>query len=149
MTRGLVLGGGGITGVAWETGLLWGLAEAGVAGVAALLAAPHRYKGPIVSILSGGNIDALVLLDVIRHGLAAGGRFLQLKVRITDRPGNLMALLSDLAAMHVNVLNVNHDRASESLVINQVDVDVQVATRGPKQRAEVIERLSALGYELR
>lgn len=121
---------------------------AGVAGVAALLAHPDRFEGPVVPVLSGGNVDPLVLLEVIRHGLAAGGRFLRLLVRIPDRPGNLMALLTDLAAMHVNVLNVGHDRASETLVINQVDVDVQVATRGPKHRAEVIEKLQSLGYAL-
>ena len=121
---------------------------AGVAGVAALLESPQRWEGPVVSILSGGNIDPLVLLDVIRHGLAAGGRFLKLKVRIPDRPGNLMHLLSDLASLQVNVLNVGHDRASETLVINQVDVDVEVATRGPQHKAEVEQRLVELGYQL-
>ena len=59
-----------------------------------------------------------------------------------------MRLLTDLAEMQVNVLNVNHDRASDSLGVGQVDVDVQVATRGPQHRSEVRERLIALGYEL-
>ncbi len=121
---------------------------AGAAGVAAILERPDAFKGPVVSVLSGGNIDALVLLDVIRHGLAAAGRFLMFRVRISDRPGELMRLLADLAAMQVNVLNVNHDRASESLGVRQVDVDMQVATRGPKHRAEVRTRLAELGYEL-
>jgi threonine dehydratase len=58
-----------------------------------------------------------------------------------------MRLLSDLAEMQVNVLNVNHDRASESLGVRQVDVDMQVATRGPQHRAEVRNRLTELGYE--
>ncbi len=121
---------------------------AGAAGVAAILEKPDAFEGPVVSVLSGGNIDALVLLDVIRHGLAAAGRFLMFRVRISDRPGELMRLLTDLAAMQVNVLNVNHDRASESLGVRQVDVDMQVATRGPKHRAEVRGRLTELGYEL-
>jgi len=121
---------------------------AGVAAVAALLEHPEAFEGPVVPILSGGNIDPLVLLDVIRHGLAAGGRFMNFKVRITDRPGALMRLLTDLATLQVNVLNVGHDRSSESLVINQVDVDVQVATRGPAHRAEVEAKLTGFGYEL-
>jgi threonine dehydratase len=121
---------------------------AGAAAVAALLEQPTRFEGPIVAVLSGGNIDALVLLDVIRHGLAAAGRFLLFRARISDRPGALMGLLSDLAEMQVNVLNVNHDRASESLGVRQVDVDVQVATSGPQHRTEVRERLVELGYEL-
>lgn len=121
---------------------------AGAAAVAALVERPTEFEGPVVAVLSGGNIDALVLLDVIRHGLAAAGRFLSFRARISDRPGELMRLLGDLAAMQVNVLNVNHDRASESLRVRQVDVDVQVATRGPQHRAEVLAGLADLGYDL-
>ncbi|MET0468942.1 MAG: threonine ammonia-lyase [Aeromicrobium sp.] len=121
---------------------------AGAVAVAAVLDRPHDYEGPVVAVLSGGNIDALVLLDVIRHGLAAAGRFLTFRARISDRPGELMRLLSDLAAMQVNVLTVNHDRNSESIGVRQVDVDVQVASRGPEHRAEVLSRLASLGYEL-
>ncbi|MEJ7633895.1 threonine ammonia-lyase [Aeromicrobium sp.] len=121
---------------------------AGAAAVAAILERPQAFEGPIVAVLSGGNIDALVLLDVIRHGLAAGGRFLLFRARISDRPGELMRLLTDLAEMQVNVLNVNHDRASETLGVRQVDVDVQVATRGSAHCAEVRARLVELGYEL-
>jgi threonine dehydratase len=121
---------------------------AGAAAVAALLERPTAFEGPVVAVLSGGNIDALVLLDVIRHGLAAAGRFLMFRARISDRPGELMRLLSDLAAMQVNVLNVNHDRASDTLGVRQVDVDVQVATRGPQHRDEVRARLVDLGFEL-
>lgn len=121
---------------------------AGAAAVAALVERPTEFEGPVVAVLSGGNIDALVLLDVIRHGLAAAGRFLSFRARISDRPGELMRLLGDLAAMQVNVLNVNHDRASESLRVRQVDVDVQVATRGPQHRAEVLVGLADLGYDL-
>jgi len=121
---------------------------AGAAAVAAILEQPDAFEGPVVAVLSGGNIDALVLLDVIRHGLAAAGRFLLFRARISDRPGELMRLLTDLAEMQVNVLNVNHDRASETLGVGQVDVDVQVATRGPQHRAEIRDRLVELGYEL-
>ena len=120
---------------------------AGSAGVAAILERPDAFEGPVVAVLSGGNIDALVLLDVIRHGLAAAGRFLMFRVRISDRPGELMRLLTDLAETGVNVLNVNHDRASESLGVRQVDIDMQVATRGPQHRDEVKGRLVELGYE--
>lgn len=121
---------------------------AGAVAVAAVLENPDAYEGPVVAVLSGGNIDALVLLDVIRHGLAAAGRFLSFRARISDRPGALMGLLTDLAAMQVNVLTVNHDRNSDTLGIRQVDVDVQVATRGPQDRDDVRSRLGELGYEL-
>lgn len=120
----------------------------GAAGVAALLDDPQRFEGPVVSVLSGGNIDPLVLLDVIRHGLSAAGRFMQLRVRFTDRPGELMRLLTDLASLHVNVLDVAHDRAAEGLGVREVEVAVHVATRGPDHRSEVLERLRGLGYRV-
>lgn len=120
----------------------------GAAGVAAILENPTRFAGPVVSVLSGGNIDALVLLQVIRHGLAAAGRFLMFRVRISDQPGELMRLLSDLAALKVNVLHVSHDRASETLRVDQVEVAMQVATRGPQHRDEVSVALKSLGYDL-
>lgn len=120
----------------------------GAAGVAAILENPDRFEGPIVCVLSGGNIDALVLLDVIRHGLAAAGRFLNFRARISDRPGALMGLLTDIAAAQVNVLNVTHDRASESLGVHQVDVAIQVATRGADHRDELLSKLERLGYDI-
>ena len=121
---------------------------AGTAAVAAILDRPDAFEGPVVAVLSGGNIDALLLLDVIRHGLVAGGRFLMFRVRISDRPGELRRLLSDLAEMQVNVITVNHDRTSDSLGVRQVDIEMQVATRGHPQRTEVKRRLAELGYEL-
>ena len=120
----------------------------GAAGVAAILENPTRFEGPIVSVLSGGNIDPLILLEVIRHGLAVSGRFLMFRVRIGDRPGNLMRLLTDLAGMQLNVLNVTHDRASESLGIGKVEVAMQVATRGADHREEVKTKLAELGYDI-
>ncbi|MFT4189395.1 MAG: threonine ammonia-lyase [Aeromicrobium sp.] len=119
---------------------------AGAAGVAALLEHPGAFEGPVVPILSGGNIDALLLLEVIRHGLKAGGRFLSFRVHLTDRPGELMRLLTDLAAMQVNILNIVHDRASETLGVGEVEVRLQVATRGPDHAEHVLEQLGALGY---
>ncbi|MGZ5369193.1 MAG: threonine ammonia-lyase [Aeromicrobium sp.] len=120
----------------------------GAAGVAAILENPARFEGPIVSVLSGGNLDPLVLMEVIRHGLAVSGRFLTFRVRIGDRPGNLMRLLTDLAAMQLNVLNVTHDRTSESLGIGKVEVAMQVATRGPEHHEEVKAKLAELGYDI-
>ncbi|MBC7597207.1 MAG: threonine ammonia-lyase [Kineosporiaceae bacterium] len=120
----------------------------GAAGVAAILENPTSFEGPIVAVLSGGNIDALVLLEVIRHGLASAGRFLMFRVRIGDRPGNLMRLLTDLAEMELNVLNVTHDRASESLGIGKVEVAIQVATRGAEHREEAKSKLAELGYDI-
>ncbi len=121
---------------------------AGAVGVAALMDEPNRFVGPVVPVLSGGNIDALLLLEVIRHGLASSGRFLMFHVRISDRPGELMRLLTALAQMDVNILNVHHDRGAEALGVREVDVALQVATRGAEHREDVKGCLAELGYEL-
>lgn len=118
----------------------------GAAGVAALLDRPGEFGGPIVAVISGGNIDALLLLDVIRHGLVAAGRFIHLRVRIDDRPGGLMGLLADVATLQVNVINVTHDRSTERIGVREVDVLIEGATRGPDHRAEVRRRLVEMGH---
>ncbi|KGM10975.1 threonine dehydratase, partial [Cellulomonas bogoriensis 69B4 = DSM 16987] len=121
---------------------------AGAAGVAALLAGV-QVRTPAVVLLSGGNIDPLVLLRVVRHGLASAGRFLQLQVRIDDRPGTLASLLAELAATGGNVMHVGHVRTGVDLAIDEVELGVQVETRGPAHCREVVEHLRAVGYRAR
>ena len=124
------------------------LAEpAGAAGVAALLAGVE-VATPAVVVLSGGNIDPLLLLRVVRHGLAAAGRYLQARVRVDDRPGTLAALLAELAASGGNVMHVGHVRTAVDLAVDEVEIEVQVETRGPDHCAEVVERLRDAGYRV-
>lgn len=119
---------------------------AGAVGVAALLEDPRGYEGPVVAILSGGNVDPLLLLGLIRHGLAAAGRFLSLRLCLSDRPGALAQLLAELAAADANVADIEHGHTSAGLAIGEVQVSVTLETRGPDHAAAVIKRLSAAGY---
>lgn len=121
---------------------------AGAAGVAALFAG-LRVETPAVVVLSGGNIDPLLLLRVVRHGLASAGRFLQLHVRLTDRPGALAGLLVELAACGGNVMHLSHVRTSVDLAVDEAEIEVQVETRGPEHCAEVVARLRDAGYQVR
>ncbi|MDQ1485831.1 MAG: threonine dehydratase [Actinomycetota bacterium] len=119
---------------------------AGVAAVAALMDAPGDFEAPVVAVLSGGNVDPLLLVRILRHGLAAAGRYLSFHVRIADRPGALAALLHTLADAGGNVLDVVHERTAPTLHIDEVEVALQVETRGPSHSAEVLELLRAQGY---
>ena len=83
---------------------------AGAVGVAALLAGEVGGSGPAVAVVSGGNIDASLMVQVMRRGLAVGGRYLVLRTRVPDRPGELAKLLGLLAAERVNVVEVEHQR---------------------------------------
>jgi threonine dehydratase len=120
----------------------------GAAAVAAVMAAPGEFEGPVVAILSGGNIDPLVLLRVVRHGLASAGRYLQLRVRIDDSPGTLAGLLAHLAAAGGNVVHVSHVRTGVDLAIDEVEIEVQVETKGPEHCTQVVEHLRAAGFRL-
>lgn len=120
----------------------------GAAGVAAVMAYPDRIAGPAVAVLSGGNIDPIVLLRVVRHGLSSAGRFLQVRVRLIDRPGALADLMLDLAEVGGNVMHVEHVRTGPHLAIDEVEVVAQVETKGTEHCAEVLEHLRASGYYL-
>jgi threonine dehydratase len=119
---------------------------AGAAGVAAVLDNPKRFKAPLVVVLSGGNIDPLLLMRVLRHGMAAAGRYLSLRVRIPDTPGGLATLLARLAEVEANIIEVLHERISETLNLDEVEVALQLETRGDEHRERVLASLIGNGY---
>jgi threonine dehydratase len=121
---------------------------AGAAGVAAVLEDPSRFEPPVVCVLSGGNVDPLVMLHVIQHGLAAAGRYLSMRVRLVDRPGALAGLLGLIAELGGNVLDVEHTRTSPTLSIGEVEVALRMETRGPRHRVEVLDTLRASGHRV-
>ena len=121
---------------------------AGAAAVAALLDHPKRWEAPAVAVLSGGNVDPLLLMRVIRHGMAAAGRYLSFRVRIPDLPGGLARLLSELAAAEAYVLHVVHEGTSTHLTLDEVEVALQVETRGEEHAARVLSRLRECGYHV-
>ena len=120
----------------------------GVAGVAALMADPEAFPGTVVPVLSGGNIDPILLLRVVRHGLTSAGRYLQLRVLIEDRPGALAALLAHLASSGGNVMHVGHVRTAVDLGIGDVEIAVQLETKGPEHCEQVVADLRTAGYRV-
>ncbi len=121
---------------------------AGAAAVAALLEQPDRFPTPIVAVLSGGNVDPLVLLHVTQHGMAAAARYLSLRVRMRDRPGALAELLTLVGDRGANVLDVAHSRIFESLPLGDVEVELKLETRGPSHRADLVDALVAAGHSV-
>jgi threonine dehydratase len=121
---------------------------AGAAGVAAMLEHPQDFAPPVVVVLSGGNIDPLLLSKLLRHGLAAAGRYLAFRCRLPDRPGSLARLLGEIAGFGANVLEVSHERLAPRLHVDEVEVVLVVETRGPGHCAELIGALRAAGYTL-
>jgi threonine dehydratase len=123
---------------------------AGAAGVAALLAddLAGRLRPPVVAVLSGGNIDPLLMMRVIRHGMTAAGRYLQFRLRMPDRPGSLASLLALLAGVRANVLEVEHVRTSPRLSLGDVEIALRLETQGPDHCQQVLAALRGAGHEL-
>ncbi|MDA3627332.1 threonine ammonia-lyase [Saccharopolyspora oryzae] len=121
---------------------------AGAAAVAALLEHPEQVVGPAVAVLSGGNIDPLLLLQLIQHGMTAAGRYLSLRIRIPDRPGSLAGLLAKLGELTANVLDIEHSRISGALALGEVEVEISLETRGPEHREQVIHELESAHYTI-
>jgi threonine dehydratase len=121
---------------------------AGAAAFAAVLDDPTAYATPAVVVLSGGNIDPLLLGKVIRFGMASAGRFLRLGVCIPDLPGGLATLLTDLAQAGANVMEVEHERISPTLNLDEVEVRLQLETRGPAHTESLMTMLTDRGYRV-
>lgn len=119
---------------------------AGAATVAALLQHSGRFTAPVVALLSGGNVDPLLLLQIIQHGMKAAGRYLALRLRIPDQPGSLAALLAKLSELGANVVDVEHSRVSGALRLGEAEVALELETRGEDHCTLVIQALQTAGY---
>jgi threonine dehydratase len=121
---------------------------AGAAATAAVMAWPEKFEPPVAVMLSGGNVDSLLLLRIIRHGMAASGRYMTMKVRVLDSPGNLAQILSAVQASHANIVEVDHNRMDPSLGVDEVEIHIQVETRGPDHTQEVLRSLASQGFNV-
>jgi threonine dehydratase len=119
---------------------------AGAVGLAALLAGKAGGEGPAVAILSGGNIDPTVLISVMRHGLTTAGRYLVVRSRLHDRPGELLKLLDLVARERGNVVSVDHHREGMDVPVYESEVELTLTMRDEHHCAVLLETLRSLGY---
>jgi threonine dehydratase len=122
---------------------------AGAVSVAAILAGKVRASGTTVAILSGGNIDPLVMERIISHGLAASERYLKLRIPLPDRPGQLARTAEIVAASNANVVEVLHTRHGTGMQISEVELELHIETRGPEHAEAVLHNLREAGYHPR
>ncbi|WP_062381359.1 threonine ammonia-lyase [Demequina pelophila] len=119
---------------------------AGAVPVAAILAGLIEPTGPTVALVSGGNIDPMLLQRIVAHGLVASGRYMTLRIPLPDRPGQLARVSELLASVGANVIEVLHTRHDLGLALNDVVLQVSVETRGPNHQGQVLEALRAAGF---
>jgi threonine dehydratase len=120
----------------------------GATALAAVLAGRVGGTGPVVVLLSGGNVDPLLLTKVIDHGLSAAGRYVALRVVVDDTPGNLSALTGEVARLGLNVLSVEHHRSGLDLDLNKVEIRLTLETRNAIHSSEIVADLQRLGYQV-
>jgi threonine dehydratase len=122
---------------------------AGAVGVAALLAGRVEGTGPVVALLSGGNIDATLLMSVTRHGLSAAGRYLVVSTKVPDRPGELFKLLSLVAEARMNVVGVEHRREGPDIGVTETGIELTLGTRDEEHCEVLLQTMRSWGYEVR
>jgi threonine dehydratase len=119
---------------------------AGAVGVAALLTRKVGGTGSVCALLSGGNIDPTLLLSVLRHGLTVAGRYLVLRSRLADRPGELIRFLGIVADTRANIVAIEHRREGVALEVADTGIELTVVTRNEQHCQRVIAALEAGGY---
>jgi threonine dehydratase len=120
---------------------------AGAVGVAALLSGKAgSRRGTAVPILSGGNIDATMLISVMRHGLTAAGRYLVMRTQLSDRPGELIKLLSLVAEERGNVIAVEHHREGMDIPVSETEVELTLVTRDEEHCRRLLDAMGERGY---
>ncbi len=119
---------------------------AGAVGVAAIMAGAVKDTGRTVVLLSGGNIDPLMMERVITRGLVAASRYIGIRIMLPDRPGQLARVSQVISDAGANVVEVLHTRHGQGLVINEVALDLSIEARGPEHAEEVIQRLHEAGF---
>jgi threonine dehydratase len=115
-------------------------------GVAALLAGKVPGTGGACAVVSGGNIDPTTLISVLRHGMTVEGRYLAMRTRLVDRPGELIRVCQLIAAERGNIVQVEHRREGVHLEVGDVGLDLTVSMRNEEHCRRLIATLEANGF---
>ena len=121
---------------------------AGAVGIAALLAGRVTGDGPVLAVLSGGNIDATLLVSVARRGLSAAGRYLVVRTRVPDRPGELLKLLSLVTEARMNVIGVEHRREGLDIGVTETGIELTLGTRDEEHCEALLQTMRSWGYDV-
>ena len=121
---------------------------AGATPLAALLSGAVVPTGPTILILSGGNVDLTLLDRIVQHGLTALGRYLVVRLELSDRPGILHRLSGLIAAERANIVQIIHNRTGRQIGPAEVEVELTLELRTPEQAATLLHRLNETGYHV-
>lgn len=122
---------------------------AGAAALAAVLTHKERFADKKIGmVLSGGNIDPMLLASIIERGMARSGRLARIVVRTRDVPGSLARITALVAESGANVDSVHHQRAFTLLAAQNVEIEMTLQTRSHKHVEELLARLRSEGLDV-
>ncbi len=122
---------------------------AGAASLAALVDNQDRYAGKnVVLVLSGGNIDMMILSSVLQRGLVRSHRLMRLAVEIPDVPGALAELTAVVGELDSNIIEIDHQRAFGGSSVRATLVELVLQMRGEEQLDHVVAGLRKKGYDV-
>jgi threonine dehydratase len=124
----------------------WVVEPAGAVGLAALLAGHAKGAGPVAVVLSGGNVDPLLLTRLIEHGLTSAGRYFMVRVVLADKPGALATLTGVLGQLGLNLVTVEHRRSGAPVGVSEAEVVLTLETRDPTHRDRIVPALQERGF---
>ena len=119
---------------------------AGAVGVAAVLAGKVGGTGSVCPVISGGNIDPTTLMSVLRHGMTVEGRYLAMRTRLRDRPGELIRVCELVAGESANIVQIEHRREGVQLAVGDVGLDLTVVMRNEEHCLRLITALEENGF---
>jgi threonine dehydratase len=123
---------------------------AGAAPLAALMAAPARFRGKRIGmVLSGGNIDARLLASILQRQLVRAGRLVRLRIEISDVPGALAKIAAIIGEKGGNIVEIYHQRLFQDVPVKLAEVDAVIETRNPRHVDELAGALAAAGFPTR
>jgi threonine dehydratase len=118
--------------------------------LAALLRHPERFRGRKVGlVLCGGNIEPLMLAEIVQRGMVRAGRLARVKVEARDLPGSLARVTACIAEHNANVEEVHHQRAFTALTVQNVEIDLVLKTRNHEHVREIVDALRQAGFSAR
>jgi threonine dehydratase len=124
----------------------WVVEPAGAVPLAALMAGAIPGEDAVVLVLSGGNVDPLLLTRLVEHGLTAAGRYFMVSVVLPDKPGSLASLTSTLGGLGLNLLTVEHRRSGAPVAVNEAEVILTLETLDPAHRDAIVPVLREQGF---
>ena len=121
--------------------------NSGILSLAALKKLKEKNK-KVVSVVSGGNIDVLMISSMINKGLIRRDRIFNFSVNIPDKPGELAKVVDLIAQQGANVVKLEHNQFKNLSRFKDIELQITVETNGSEHIQKLTQAFEEKGYEI-